>query len=475
MLSQAGATAPLASLTPTVVSHPKGEKMTIRVEKPPDQRLTEKGLTCYGIDVGNETHTAARRDTNTPTHYRKRKNDLFTFTNDAAGFALLLSDIREHGGPESCIVLIEPTGHYSYTLRQFLRRHHITFYMIQPKERYGRTKTDKRDARALTDILWNQLVLGAVPADEREHIHDRQPPIAISRQVRGLIYRLCEREKRQTQLSNKLTAITNQLFPEKRKIYKSSHTPSALALAERYPTPQDIATASLDDLCKTRLRHQPSRDELSALQALARVSVGITEPITVGRLVFEQQQIIEELRLIDKHIRQIKDRIVPLLDESREAQILMSFPGVSYTNAAILLACIGNFANFETYGDLCGLSGWRPSKKQSGTSVDSTSVKKVGNMLLKRTMSLIVYVACRYDPTWKTLYTRLVKRKCHYDADKKEFVGKSKVVGRVAGQLLRVMFRLIKKDYAMIARLGEVTELPPPELYDPAKHIVKMK
>jgi transposase len=450
--------------------------MTIHVESVPDSHiLTDKALTCYGIDIGNEKHVAARRNATTPVHYRKRRNDLLTFTNDAEGFAMLLSDIREHGGPESCIVLIEPTGHYSFTLRWFLRRHHVTVYVIQPKAKYGKHKNDKRDARALADISYNQLVLHAIPADEREHIHSRLPPIEIARQVRGLVYRLCEREKRQTQLANKLQAITNQLFPEKRQIYKSAHSPSAIALAEQYPTPHDVARASLDDLCATRLRHQPSRAELAQLQELARVSVGLTEPITVSRLIFEQHQIIEELRLLNRHIEQIKARIMPLLDESREAQILMSFPGVSYTNAAILLASIGNFENFETYGDLCGLAGWRPFQSQTGTTKDSSNVKKTGNMLLKRTMSLIVYVACRYDPTWKALYQRLVKRKCHYDANKKEFVGKSKVVGRVAGQMLRVMFRLIKRDYALIARTPEGAELPPPELYDASRHHVRMK
>jgi transposase len=432
-------------------------------------------LTCYGIDVGKTGHVAARRNEQTPPAYRKRKDDTFPISNDAPGFNRLLADIREHGGPESCCILIEPTGHYSQVLRQFLREHHITVYTIQPKQRYGKNKNDRRDARALADILYNQLVLGAYPADEREHVHTRLPPIKIAREMNGIIHRLAERERRRTQLTNKLTAISDQLFPEFIQVYKSPHSPSALALREQFPTPQAIAQASLADLCATRLHYQPGRKQLAELQELAHITVGLKDEIVVSRLCFEQKQIIEELHLLDQHIEQIKARIIPLLDASREAQILMSFPGVSYVQAAILLAGIGNFHNFETYGDLCGLAGWRPFQNQTGSTVDSTNLKKAGNMLLKRTLCLIVFYSIQHDPTWKALYERLVQRKCHYDERKKIYVGKMKVVGRIAGQLLRVIFYLINRDYALISSLPPGAELPAPQLYDPAKHVVRLK
>jgi hypothetical protein len=48
-----------------------------------------------------------------------------------------------------------------------------------------------------------------------------------------------------------------------------------------------------------------------------------------------------------------------------------------------------------------------------------------------------------------------------------QYRGKGKVVGRVAGQLLTVMFTLLKRDQERIARGGT---LPDPELYSPEIH-----
>lgn len=439
----------------------------------PTVSVPTKGHTCYGVDVSKRGCVAARRNEHTPAKHRQRKNDVFEFENDAAGFEHLLSDIRKHGGPESCSILFEPTGHYSATLRQFLQQHRIEIFVIQPRS-YGKNKTDKRDARALADIAYNQLVLGALPADEREHIHSRLPPTPIAKEVHGLIFRLCQRERRRTQLLNKLTAISDQLFPEMTKIYKCTHSPSALALREQFPSPADIAGAKMDDLLATRLHYKPGRLQMVELQELARQTVGLTDPIVVDRLLFEQKQIIEELRLLEKQVKEIEARLHPKLDESREAQILMSFCGVAHTQAAILLACIGNFDNFEMAADLCGLAGWRPFSKQTGTTVDSECLRKVGNMLLKKTMCLIVYNAIQHDPTWKALYERLVKRKCQYDERKKEWRGKMKVIGRIAGQILRVMFTLIKRDQALIASLPPGSKLPEPELYSPSKHRIRL-
>jgi hypothetical protein len=60
-----------------------------------------------------------------------------------------------------------------------------------------------------------------------------------------------------------------------------------------------------------------------------------------------------------------------------------------------------------------------------------------------------------------------VPRKCVYDERKAQYIGKNKVVGRIAGQLITVMFTLLKRDQE-VQQNGGV--LPEPELYDPVLH-----
>jgi DNA-binding transcriptional ArsR family regulator len=74
------------------------------------------------------------------------------------------------------------------------------------------------------------------------------------------------------------------------------------------------------------------------------------------------------------------------------------------------------------------------------------------------------------DSEWKVLYDRLVPIKCSYDERTKSYRGKSKVLGRIAGQLLNVIYALLKKDYDMLAALPEGAEPPEPLLYSREVH-----
>src|SRR5439155_20349361 len=102
-----------------------------------------------------------------------------------------------------------------------------------------------------------------------------------------------------TRHKNKLIAICDELFPELTEAYADPNNLSALQLREAFPTPQAVAEASLDALCKTRKRHQPSRARLARLQELARQTIGTKDPNRIKSLVIEQAQLIVELRLLN--------------------------------------------------------------------------------------------------------------------------------------------------------------------------------
>lgn len=87
---------------------------------------------------------------------------------------------------------------------------------------------------------------------------------------------------------------------------------------------------------------------------------------------------------------------------------------------------------------------------------------------LHRAIYLVAWHTLRLpDNEFARLYTRLAPRKCVYDERMQEYRGKGKVIGRVAGQLITVMFTLLKRDQDLLAQGGSV---PDPELYDPEVH-----
>lgn len=89
---------------------------------------------------------------------------------------------------------------------------------------------------------------------------------------------------------------------------------------------------------------------------------------------------------------------------------------------------------------------------------------------MKQMMFLIVGKAIQIDSEWANLYERLVPIKCVYDERTRTYKGKLKVIGRIAGQIISMIYALLKKDQEVIAKTLLGSCPPEPMLYDPATH-----
>ena len=162
--------------------------------------------------------------------------------------------------------------------------------------------------------------------------------------------------------------------------------------------------------------------------------------------------------------------MMQVVEHCREGQILTSIPGIGPLQAAILIALIGNIANFERSAQLKSYCGWVPAIAQSGTTLDQARLSPRGTRLLKPTILLAVWKAIRMDCEWARLYGRLIPMKCHYDEKRRTYVGRGRVIGRIAGQMLGVVYALLKSDQETISQSVPGAPLPPPVLYDPEIH-----
>lgn len=203
-------------------------------------------------------------------HERFEACPVLSFENSRAGFRALVERIREYVPAEQCFVLLEDTGHYHRALVQYLLELDLAVYRMHVQQRQkGMLETDKRDALELANHLYNQLELGVQTANKKQLARRAVPPTETAALLRGLIRHRYELSHDSTQRKNKLIAITDELFPEFTQVLKDPTSPTALALRERFPTPHAIATASLEELCKARVRVHPSREKLILLQQLA--------------------------------------------------------------------------------------------------------------------------------------------------------------------------------------------------------------
>jgi hypothetical protein len=65
---------------------------------------------------------------------------------------------------------------------------------------------------------------------------------------------------------------------------------------------------------------------------------------------------------------------------------------------------------------------------------------------------------------------RLVPLKCIYNDATRRYTGKGKVIGRIAGQMVSMIYGLLMTDYEVTSHLTPGTKPPAPTLYNPEVH-----
>ena len=412
------------------------------------------------MDIGKAKHVAGfLSPTLLQRHERFEGCPTLTFEQSREGFRSFVDRLQEYVPLEQVQVLLEHTGHYHRLLEQYLLELDITVYRIHVQKRAsGMLKSDKRDALGLANTLYTQLALGAQVAAKLHLVRRIVPPIRAAAQLRSLMQHRYVLAHTSTQYKNKLTAICDELFPEFARVFQDPNLPTALLFREQFPTPQAIATASLVELRHLRTTSFPSDAQLLQLQRLAEDTIGSKDVDRQRGLVFEQGLLIKELRLIKEHLLLLQTTTTDIVTNCREGEILLSIPSIGPIQAATILATIGNIANFEKASELKAYFGWAPKRDQSGSSFDRTA------------LFLMAMRAVTIEGEWANIYHRLLPRLAIYDERTKEYRGKMKALGRIAGQMTSMIFALLKTDHELLSQVPVGQEPPSPMLYDPAVH-----
>lgn len=393
-----------------------------------------------GIDIGKKTNVAGFiSPTLLQRHQRFESCPALSFSNTREGFRTLVDRIRSYVPLTQVYVVMEVTGHYHLPLLHYLQEIEIPAYIMHVQKRQeGLLKSDKRDALGLGNMLFNQLEKGVQVGDPLQAIRQLASPTEAAAHLRGIVQHRQELVAETTQRKNKLTSICDEIFPELTQVLKNPNLPTALALRKRFPTPATLATTSLSVMQEVRGKNKMLSDaRLLELQQLAAKTIGTKDPARLRGLTFEQNQLITELELLQSHLEQIDTEITQIIENAREGRILASIPGIGPLFAAIIIASIGNIANFERVTQLRSYFGWAPRVAQSGSSVYQVRLTTRGHRQMKATMMLIVWQVLRHpDNEWARIYERLVQRKCSFNEKTCEYTGRSKVVGRIAGQII---------------------------------------
>ena len=152
-----------------------------------------------------------------------------------------------------------------------------------------------------------------------------------------------------------------------------------------------------------------------------------------------QLSVEKMLTVLDKEIARIEKQIKAHIDQFPQLkahfELLKTIPGIAEKTAAVLLAEIGDLANYRSARQLAAHAGLTPRHRQSGSSIHGKShIAKTGNGRLRRALFLPAIVAKKSNPIIKDFCQRLLE------------AGKPKMVVIVVAmrKLLHIVYGVLK-------------------------------
>lgn len=190
----------------------------------------------------------------------------------------------------------------------------------------------------------------------------------------------------------------------------------------------------------------PPREELSQLKELTRRLESFKEARQMERNRLEaggENEIVHALTqkhldyleaLIKDTQREIQAHMNRDAELKRQRDLLVSIPGIGLHTASVLLAEIGDLAQFSSAKQLAAYAGVCPSERSSGELRGKTLMSKVGNSHLRKAVYMPAIVAKRCNPAVKDHSERLAKNNKH----------KMVIIGAAMRRLLHIAYGVLK-------------------------------
>lgn len=365
--------------------------------------------------------------------------DVFTISNSKEGFEHLLQTINTCTGIGNSKIKVglEATGHYSYNLLGFLLDNGLTTYVFNPlhtnlyrkSQSLRKTKTDRVDARTIASMLMSDVSL-------KPYTNIAYHNSELKSLTRYRFDKVSERAKLKTSVSR----LVNILFPELEKLLPTLHTASSYALLSELPSAKHIADVHLTHLTNllyTASKGRYNRDKAIQIRETARNSIGTYIPAKS----LELKHTIKLIRELDSEIDEIDLAIKGIMDKIDSP--ITSIPGVGLSMAAMIIAEIGDFNNFDSPDKILAFSGLSPSTYQSGKLNNCYShMEKRGSRYLRYALFNATKFVCKWNPVFADYLAKKRLEGKHYNV----------AVSHAAKKLVRLIFAMQKTGQPYLAK-----------------------
>lgn len=272
---------------------------------------------------------------------------------------------QRFGGRPVAVCFEQSRGAIAYAL---LKYDFLTLFPLPParlaayRESFSNSgaKDDPSDAALLLDYVLRH----------RDQLRVWQPDTPATRELQLLAEARRDAVDQRTRLSNQLTAVLKQYFPQALTLVGSDvDTPLAAAFLSKWPSLAAVQRAAPATLRNFYYAHHCRREERIA-ERLQVVQSAV--PLTNDRALIQAgslrvQCLVGQLRALHKAIQKYEQRLSQLMDEHPDAALFMALPGAGPALAPRLLVAFGtDRQRFQKSSELQSLSGIAPVTKRSG-------------------------------------------------------------------------------------------------------------
>jgi transposase len=409
-----------------------------------------------GIDVGKKFSEMAVLSPSNEVFARIRINH-DSFKNFEKAFDLLKKAEKEFAAKP--VVVMESTGHYHKILFHALNNVGYEVSIINPIQSDSiknigirKVKNDKVDARKLALLYrFEQLKGTKIPNEDIDCLK------SLCRHYYKLSDQLIA-------YKNKLLGIVDQLFLSFTDVFEDVTSATALAILDKYPTPEHILSADSDELitlikkssrknlewatAKYELLCSKARDfkplSINSIANTAMLKANLSMVKTLSQLLENALDAIHEL------LEQDSQKDMPVL--SLTIDILCSIPGIGILTAVTIIAEIGDFSAFSKPDKLVAYFGIDPSVKQSGQFEGTKNkMSKRGSRLLRKVLFTTALANIRKKRNGKEHNPVL------YEYYRKKCVSKPKKValGAVMHKLVLIIYAVMRDRKPFVLRKPE--------------------
>jgi transposase len=296
---------------------------------------------------------------------------------------------------------MEATGHYWYSLHDFLVRHRYHVDVLNPIQTakqvtkgIRKTQTDRIDAHHIAVLLKN----------------GEQRPTLIPGEL-GMTCRQLTRlhqsmVNQQSRIKRVLWSRLHPVWPEYEDLFATPFCKTGRTLLNTTPTPQDVLALPREKLIE--LIHKTSRGKYGSAQAdkvraAAENSVGMRRGLTASRtavrLLLAQLDVLKPIRVqLEEEIERLAERL---------PDYLATLPGASPLSIVSLFGETDPIEAFSSPSQLIAFAGLDLVVSQSGEyQAPRRHISKRGSPFLRHTLWAMAHRACYQEGDLRDYWLR---------------------------------------------------------------------